>query len=385
MELTVFSLSIPYWPAESAIYWWENFRRDEVTRDFQLAASLHLRHLSVSLLWSDFQPDPGRLALTALHSLETTLTVAEDFQMQLSIVVFPVKQGDLLCAPSWALADLDHGAGRTLTGHSLSRRPLRDVFRDPVMLQAEAFFVREIVHAFTDHPAIAGWVLGEHMSAATAPGTRPAFEEWIGTLAESARASRCREPLWHAVSARDLIESAFLEPGSLAPLDVRLRVADDWRPWWARGGGETWQAFLVGYATCLSGHPAVITNLGSCAGDEESHLSGTTRDQRAAEALERVVPLLAGVGGGGGAGTSLFDFSASLAASPPFDREPRLLDSGCFRRDGTIKQTGRVWSDLFDAGLEVQSLPGAFPSPNLNERRARPEAVARECFEAFSA
>lgn len=382
---TALYLSIPYWPSSSGLYWWERVRRDEVARDFELAAALHLCRLTISLSWHDFQPDPDRVALGAMRSLETVLTVADDYGLRLTVVLFPVKLGNLLLAPTWALGDAAGEGGRVLSGHHVSRRPLRNLFGDPTMLGAEVFLLREVVGSFTGHPAVDGWVIGDRLAAAGPPSGSQGFEEWIGTLAESARGAGGREPLWHAVSARDLIQSSALSPEVLASRGIGLRVAEDWRPPWALREEAVWPAFLATYATCLGNMPAVVTALGSCTREEASGLTPEARDARASERVERAAPLIQEMGGGGCEGAFLFDFSRSLAAAPPFDAEPHLLTCGCLYPDGTSKRSGRVWTDLFAAGLKVRPVPDGFSAPEPEARRAHPEAAARESFEAFAA
>jgi len=371
-----FDIIMPYWPAGSAMYWWERFNPAEVARDVELAAALDLMHLSVSLSWYEFQPGPQRTSVPAMRNLERVLTIADDRGVRVSVVLFPVRLGRLAWVPPWSLSDTREPGTPALSGHHLHRRPIRDLVHDRTMVEAQVFQVREIIHAFTGHPALAGWMLGDRVTSVCRPGSALALQEWIGTLAEAAGSAKSKEALWHAVSARELVQSSAVDLASISGQGVGVMVVDDWMPAWAEDSGHWWTAFLAAYATRLAGQP-VVARL-------ELHGAIGGSGLQTAESVERTVQLVAEMGAAGCCGMYLFDFDDRLRASPPFDEEPALLSCGALRADGGEKPWGRIWSDLSRARMHIGPVPAEFPSPDREARSRRPEAVARECFEEFT-
>src|SRR3954447_20721439 len=99
----VFTLPVIYWPSRTGVHWWPNFREAEVRRDLDLVAMSGLTSLALELDWGYFQPEPGRLAASALHNLSAVLRIAADLNLSSQITAAPAMAGGLLWLPSWAL------------------------------------------------------------------------------------------------------------------------------------------------------------------------------------------------------------------------------------------------------------------------------------------
>ena len=55
-----FRVGVNYWPASSAMRWWQQFDGDETARDFARMRASGGDLVRLFLLWEDFQPDPER-------------------------------------------------------------------------------------------------------------------------------------------------------------------------------------------------------------------------------------------------------------------------------------------------------------------------------------
>src|SRR5205814_10134251 len=100
---SIFQSRVAYWPSRTGIFWWEDFRREEVARDFDLAAELGLTCLVISLVWQDFQPEVGRISLPAMRSLERVLDLAADRAICLVPTLFPLRLLSVVSVPEWTL------------------------------------------------------------------------------------------------------------------------------------------------------------------------------------------------------------------------------------------------------------------------------------------
>lgn len=374
-----------YWPADSAMYFWEYFDRDAIARDVDAAGTLQLTDLTLSLLWNDFQPQQDRVAVETMRRLEQVLDVAADRGTRFLLILFPVEVGSLLWLPPWALSS-DSSAGRpVVSGHHLSRWESLNLFSDPRMVAAETRLVRELVGAFGDHPAAAGWVLGDRLGQASAPPSAAAFEEWLGTMAEAARASGQQPALWHGLAGRDVVRSRQIDPSALARLDIHALVTWQRELPWAPGVGADWPAFLAGYTTRLVGAPAVLADIGRCTTDRVFVPDSQCVDQAEAARLdEEVVTAVRNVGGGGVAAAALLDFSASLGRTLPFRENPAELTRGLFFADRRPKEAAELWSDVSRAAIVPRPVPDALSPVDSEERLRDPEGVARDCFAQFT-
>jgi hypothetical protein len=221
------------------------------------------------------------------------------------------------------------------------------------------------------------------MGAASQPASPGAFEEWLGLMAEAARASGARQPLWHGLSIRDVILSRTLPCAVLGRLGLRPQVIDGWRPTWA-GGSEEWLPFIAAYASSLARSPAVLTNLGLCTRwPGQSGPPGCVSESAAAASAERLLGALHDVGAGGACAAALFDYSSALVRSPVLGDDPGNANRGLLHPDGTPKEAAGIWAQLARSSPAVRPLPSGFPLPDPDLAARSPEQVARECFEAM--
>jgi hypothetical protein len=70
----LFRLGINYWPARTAMGWWQSFEREEVAADFLRIARSGFDSVRLFLTWEDFQPSAARVDPQMLERLVTTPT-----------------------------------------------------------------------------------------------------------------------------------------------------------------------------------------------------------------------------------------------------------------------------------------------------------------------
>ena len=107
-----FRLGVNYWPARTAMYWWDDVRFPEVDRDMAQIANLGLQEARIFLLWEAFQPRPDRVSDDALRRLETVLRAAERHKVGLVLSLFCGHMSGVNWLPGWAV-ELRAGAPST--------------------------------------------------------------------------------------------------------------------------------------------------------------------------------------------------------------------------------------------------------------------------------
>src|SRR5947199_843623 len=100
-EQQAFLLPVSYWPQFSATHWWDDFRREDVVRDFNLAYAVGISLLHLAVPWDAGQPHSERVSLTLMRDLEAAMRIASDTGIRclLSIAVASLFHVSVL--PDW--------------------------------------------------------------------------------------------------------------------------------------------------------------------------------------------------------------------------------------------------------------------------------------------
>ncbi|MCR4418748.1 MAG: hypothetical protein QHH27_03400 [Clostridia bacterium] len=138
-----FYLGVNYWPAESGVNWWEEFRLEEVARDLALMRGMGLNSVRVFLRWQDFQPAPDRVSEDALANFGRLADLARRNRLRLIPTLFTGH----MSGENW---DVPWRRGRC-------------PYTDPDLLRAQLRLVAELAGRYGRHPAVAAWDLAnEH-------------------------------------------------------------------------------------------------------------------------------------------------------------------------------------------------------------------------------
>ncbi len=377
-----FDVLIPYSPAGTGVYWWERPGLD-VRPEFDAARQGGIDHLAIDLLWSDFQPDRTRVAVQPMRQLEQVLDLAWDRGIRIRLTFFPVRIGPLLWLPSWALVPGSSGRSRVVSGHHTHSMHAYNLFTDGAMTDAEDRLVREIISAFSDHPAVSGWMLGRGLSSASGPGNPGAFAAWVGSLADTARRAGAKQPLWYSFSAVDLVCRGDMAPEHAAAAGVGVDVVDDWKPAWATGPPSVWSGYLAALGQAVAGAAVAVSGIGGCTLRFGSDPARCREEADVAESIAARIEAVRASGGAGAGGLSLMDYSDDLRGAPPYREDPDLLTSGLLTSQALPKSTLSPWI-TWSGNRESVRLALDLPLLDPEERHGNAEAVAREFYEAYT-
>jgi hypothetical protein len=333
-----FLVPVAYWPARTATYWWDDFRRDEVVREFSLASAAGVSHLQISVPWNVSQPHSERVSLSLMRDLETVLRIASDSGIRCIASIAVATLFDVLTLPHWFYE-------LSADEHDRPIRLMRRLFEDPLVVRGTGRLVGELTEEFGYHPAVEGWVIGDGIVSASPPRSAEHVDQWLDRTSTSMR--RHGRSTWHGVSARDLALHGSFRPRVLAESGFGLLVHVDWKPTWAHDT-RLWATFLVNYIWALGGLPPLLRGsaryaLPANAAQEET-VVGTVRELRSAGAAGLIWP-------------ALLDYDEGLRTRPPFTTASGELRRGLLSVDEGLSPAGLAW-------LDVTTNPGLVETPS---------------------
>lgn len=156
-------LGVNYWPVYAGPRMWRDFRPHEITRDLAALKDVGVDYLRAFLFWPDFMPTPSRVEPQMLDRLEEFLDLCQtaDLKVHLSFLVGHMS------GENWSPAWLDD--------------PTR-LYSDPVLLDIQARYLREVTARVGQHPALAAYVLSNEMPIYAGVGTTATVGQWAERL-----------------------------------------------------------------------------------------------------------------------------------------------------------------------------------------------------------
>ncbi len=190
-EERTFVLGVNYWPRTKAMQWWSRFEEEEVERDFKDLREMGINLVRIFLLWSNFQPSgPSTVDETCLSHLETVLNIAQRHGLWLDITFFTGHMSGPNWAPRWMILEDEplrsdcNGVRRLVVGTEaeVKRCGHRNIYTDPMCLEAEEVLLRAVVSRFGDHPAVGMWNLGNEPDLFGRPTSADSGASWVRSM-----------------------------------------------------------------------------------------------------------------------------------------------------------------------------------------------------------
>ena len=346
-----FRLGVNYWPARTAMYWWDDVRFAEVDRDMARIADLGFQEVRIFLLWETFQPRPDRVSDEALLSLETVLGAAERHNIGLVPSLFCGHMSGVNWLPGWAVDESAASAIRTVSGGQVVPGVAGNIYADPALLDAQLLLARRLASTFAGHAGLAGWDLGNEFSNLRWPARPEEIARWSSLLTEALRPARVE--VAGGLHAQDLEQDRRIRISSIAapwdevmmhgyPLYTEVATAPD---------DPEWVPFLSAVAARFANKRVNAQEFGL-----PDHELGEDRVARYAGA---VLHRLWRLGAVGASWWCFTDYAAELRQLPPFDLAPHELHFGLVRADGSAKPVAAVWRRFGRrAALDMSPLDG---------------------------
>jgi hypothetical protein len=372
---------VTYLPAEVGPYLWHEFDVARTERDLTRIRAAGFATVRVHLAWDVFMPTPRQVDRYRLRDLETLLGLAGAADLQVVPVLFAQSFGDSVLLPRWAVArDRARPGVRAISGGIVEPGGPRDIWDDPLMLEAQTRWLDDVLRAFANHPAVLAWDLGHDPATTCRPLRIAHVEAWAALMGGRVRATQ--DPCWMTLGWRDVLSARGMRMSAVAPhVDAvgmlvhpqRLRL--DGAPL-----DPLRTLFVARLAQRLavpdaSGDPPPLVLVDGIVAEpvppdyktpDNVGGPGTPRPQGVAPAAAETAGRYAGellerapeAGLVAAFASSWCDLGPRPLDAPPYDRHPWLAATGLTEPDGTLKPHGEVWSSVARRDID----PGA-PAP----------------------
>jgi endo-1,4-beta-mannosidase len=335
-----FDVGVNYWPARTAMAWWDRFDADEVVADFHRIGDAGLRSVRVFLLWEAFQPAPDRVEGAMLERLVRVADAARDAGLGLMPTLFTGHMSGVNWIPAWAVGGADRDARfRVVVDGRVVEDGLRNWYTDETVAHAQARLARQAAEALAGHEALLAWDLGNENSNCVIPPDRTRARAWLERMAGAIRSVDGGARVTIGLHMEDLEEDRRLGPAEAAGVcDFLTMHGYPIYASWAAGPTDPHLVpFLAQLTRWLGGGAEVLfSEFGLPTGVGTPAPPLVTEDEAAGYA-DRV---LSGLRDAGGAGAMLWcfaDYAPSIWERPPLDLAPHERSFGLWRADGTPK------------------------------------------------
>ncbi len=373
-------VGVVYWPAAVGPFMWHEFSPDVVARDLAAIAARRITTVRVMLSWDAFMPTDRPPNPRRMRDLEQVLAMARELGLRLVLTLFTQSIGDCVMLPAYAVDRRRPRPGvRCVTDARVVDGGPRDVYRDPLMLEAQVRWIDAMLAAFASHPAVAAWDLGYDPASTIRPVRIADMEAWAALLAGRvhAQGERCRLTLGQA----DVVRGRGVRLAGLAEHVDDLGIAV--RPQRLPLSGDPLDpgraVFVIELAHALAGpSAAVVVDLGIASGSPVTMPDGdagvvdtvTAADDIAARRCDEMLQRIVSTGVAGVHSSAWSDWGDRLVGVPPSDRRPWLARQGIVDSTGVFKRIADAWDAVIS------------PERTVAERSAFPVAIDVESYYA---
>lgn len=393
-----FLVGVNYWPRTKAMFWWKQFDPEETRRDFAEIASWNLDGVRIFLMWEDFMPEPHAADPGMLERLRQVLDLAHMDGLQVIVTLFTGHMSGVNWLPLWLL-DGERESDprfRLIAGGRAVKGRLRDLYEDPLALEAQVRMLEAAAQALQDHPALLAWDLGNEPDLVLRPRTPEAAARWLSTLTRALRAIDRAHPITIGFHSPVLEEDLGFRIRALAPmLDFLCMHGYPVYAQWARHPlDEQMLAFLTRLTASLGGKPVLFEEFGLPTAppgqptqririqlEDRAFETVLVSEEEAAAFHERALEALHQAGALGAFIWCFSDYHPDLWDRPPCDRLVHERHFGLLRPDGSRKPAVEAVARFAARKRPVISPPAPLPVPEDYE--ARPGEALRELYARF--
>jgi endo-1,4-beta-mannosidase len=351
-----FTLGVNYWPRRKAMYWWSDFDSGEVDDEFAVIQDLGLNTVRIFLLWDDFQPTPGEVA--HLDALTIVCDIAAAHHLGLDVTFFTGHMSGPNWSPRWLLGgNIKPTLRQIVSAGKVVSEGYRNMYTDPVALDAERLMLRTVVRTLKDHPAIWMWNLGNEPDLFANPPTADAGRAWVRQMVSLIREIDDRHPITYGLHVADLAEQTNLRAETVYPeTDVAVMHSYPmYTPFARHPLDPDYVPFTCALTAALAGKRVLMEEFGGCtapkgqpSGELSWSLLGTPRrqfmasEEDLADFVQQSLHKLVEVGTTGALIWCFADYPEDLWDRPPCSEYWHERSFGLVRGDGSLKPHAQV-------------------------------------------
>jgi hypothetical protein len=291
-----------------------------------------------------------------LDRLVDFLEMGADRKLTVMPTLFTGHASGLNWLPSWMLLTaMGEGNSPVFSKGRMRQNEIKNPYSDIEIIEAQIYFLREVMSAVSGHPALVAWNLGNQPSLWTVPPDETSADLWLQAMAETLKEKDDGVPVTIGLHVGDLIEKSGFHPKVVAKhLDYLAIHIQPYRVSWAEGPLDaTLFPFLGCITAWLGKKPVLVQEFGLATiptlehgdrgdfGDTETLF--LVNEEEAAQFSERAISYLQRFGLIGGFWKSFGDYHPSTWNRPPLDRNLPERYFGLLRHDGSPKPAAAVF------------------------------------------
>ena len=250
------------------MFMWREFDRSFIEEDLAIITDLGISGVRIFLLWEDFQPEPKKTPAIMLDRLVDFLEIADNKNLVVMPTLFTGYMCGLRWLPPWMLlASTELGQYSVFSMDKVRNNRIRNPYVDSEVIEAQIFFLRELLTAVAGHPALSAWNLGNVPSLWSTPPGEFSAELWLQTMTETLKEKDETIPATLGLHVSDLTESDGLKPMLVAKYLDFLAIHVPHRVPWTK---DRLDAALPSFLGCIVGWlgkiPVLIQEFGLAMG-----------------------------------------------------------------------------------------------------------------------
>lgn len=341
-----FILGINYWPARSAMRWWQRFDEDEVERDFARLGRAGFNVVRIFLLWEDFQPTPASVSETMLRRLVRVADITANNGLRLIPTLFTGHMSGVNWLPAWALdfrAPTSPPRFRIVAQNRVVQAVPKNWYADDAIIAAQALLARAVAQTLAGHRAVWAWDLGNENSNCVVPPSREAGISWLVRMSDEIRAADPHRPVTIGLHMEDLEEDRKIGPAEAAQTcDFLCMHGYPLYAGWAENETDEFVLPFLGLVTYwLGGRDVFFEEFGAPTKPPGSEAGVSPfkllPEDEAARFTRRALASLHRFGLMGAAVWCANDYSEKIWHEPPLDQSVHERFFGLWRADGSAK------------------------------------------------
>ncbi len=338
-----FRLGVNYWPARSAMGWWQRFDPAELAADLSRIGQSGCDSVRIFLTWEDFQPSASRVDTKCVDHLVTTLDIARGLGLAVMPTLFTGHMSGVNWIPPWALGDAAGDARfRVVSGGRVVASRLASWYTDPAITRAQESLARELAGALAGHEALWAWDLGNENSNCVVAPDKHSSRDWLSRMTDSLREGDPHALVTVGLHMEDLEQDRNLGPREAAEFCdfLTMHGYPGYASWTSGPTDERLPPFLARVTVWLSGGAEVLFSefgvptcpIGTVGGDTQ-----LVDEESAAAYIDRCLDGLLACGSTGAMLWCHSDYAEALWTLPPLDLARHERSFGLWRADGSPK------------------------------------------------
>ncbi len=252
------------------MYFWSDFRAEEVREDFARFARDGFNHLRVNLDWERFQPGTGDPDPDALRNLAVFLRIAEEQGLKLTLALFMGHMSGANFLPPWLIAKKRRGRKSdprypiVCGGKVLRPRPILDFWADAAVLKLQSALVESVLKTAGRSPALYALDFGNELDNVLPPAKTEDATLWFRALRRLAKKIRPRVKVTLGFHGETLFQAKRLSIFEIAPhCDfVSFHPYPNYTDWIDDPLDTDFFPFVIRFLHRLTGKPVFLQEFG---------------------------------------------------------------------------------------------------------------------------